>query len=648
MALTLGLVVGALVSSGLSMAGWLGWSGPVLLQSFALSNAVIGASFGVCGAVLAWQRPTNPIGWWFATGGLLQAVSCLLVVLADLVGRDAQPVWLPRLIVTGFIFAWPWAIGLCYPMGLLLFPSGRMPNRAWRWAVVAVIATAPLFVAEMATEPASAIPGFPPSYLALPTYDSLSWLWTAAELRTGFVYLLALLALVVRYRRGGDTTRRQLLWLILALTIALAGMIPWGLVAGTTVLVLFAIPLIPAAITVAVVRHQLLDIRIVVSRVLAWAVLSLLVILGYAGLVVFFDTVLKGWVGRSAVVTLILVLVAAPLLPWLQRWVDRVLYGARADPALVASQVSAHLQASVQLRSVLGSIRRTLRLPYASLSSLAGLLAEDGDATGAQAAVSLVHDGEEVGALAVGLRSGEKRLAPADRSALELLAGPLAATLRAMVVSDQLAASRERLVEVREEERRRLRRDLHDGLGPALTGLALTADAAALTVTDTDRTRELLDCLRRDARGTLLDVRRIVDDLSPSALDELGLSEALRARATQLQRRADGSTLTVVLDLPAELPSLSPAIELAAYRIAVEALTNVVRHSDATTAWVRVRAGTEVEVRVTDNGTDRAAWVAGVGLASMTERATEVHGVVTAAPGLQGGTVEAVIPLGST
>ena len=137
----------------------------------------------------------------------------------------------------------------------------------------------------MGTFPYPVEPGYPIGYLTIPFYESLGPLWTAAEIRTTLALFLGAGAVAVRYRRGSDVERRQLLWLLLAVMVALIVILPWDLVAGTPVEVLFAIPLIPIAVTVAIVRHQLLDIRLVVSRVLAWLMLLLAVVVAYTGLV---------------------------------------------------------------------------------------------------------------------------------------------------------------------------------------------------------------------------------------------------------------------------------------------------------------------------------------------------------------------------
>jgi two-component system NarL family sensor kinase len=648
----LGALTGLAVLAAVVSSLRLGWSWAELFDAFVVTNAVMGIAFGACGVILAWHRPRNAIGWLFAAGGLLQAVSASMPPVQTLVKQSAADPVLLRLLATAFVYSWPWAIGLCIPLALLLFPDGRPVSRAWRPVLVAVVVTAPLFVLEMGAAPEPMGDGGPLAYLTLPFYDRLGPVWQFAEIRTSAVYVLALAALAVRYRRGDEATRRQLLWLLLALSLVIVALLVWGLVANAPVAVLLAVPLIPVAVTVAIVRYRLLDIRLVVSRAVAWLLLSLAVIVAYAVLVAGLDRLISSQLGRSATATVLLVLLAAPVLPRLQRIVDRAMYGDRANPARVVSQLGAQLAQPVGdqgpeagLIRVAASIRQALRLPYVAVERDGEVLAADGLRPEPVAATLLTYGGDEVGTLAIGLRDGEVRLAEPDRRALELLAAPLAVAVHATVVSTELQASRERLIGAREEERRRLRRELHDGLGPALTGIAFTADAAANLVDDPDQVAGLLDTLRRDTRAALADVRRVVEDLRPPALDELGLVGALQQRAEQLSWRADGAAVQVRLDVPPEVPALPAAVEVAAYRIATEALTNVARHSRASSAVVRLRCGDRLEVSVSDDGPTSGSWSPGVGLQTMQERAAELGGAFAAGPSPAGGQVRAWFPL---
>jgi two-component system NarL family sensor kinase len=516
--------------------------------------------------------------------------------------------------------------------------------------VVAVIVTAPLFAIEMGAAPQSTEPGVPIGYLTFAAYGALQPLWTATEIRNLLALSLGLAALVVRYRRGSEVERRQLLWLFLAVLVALAVILPWGLIAGTPVEVLFAIPLIPIAVTVAIVRQELLDIRLVVARLLAWVMLLLAVIVGYAALVALIDRFTTVGVRWSAVITVLLVILAVPLLPRLQRLVDGAIYGDRGDPARVVSRLGEQLATpDAGLQGIVTTIRTALRLPYLAIERDGKVLVRDGKPPDRVHSWPLTRGGKSEGELTIGLRTGERELAAADRRALAMLADPVAVAVHSTVVSEELQASRERIVAAREEERRRLRRELHDGLGPTLTGIAFTADAAANTVNaDPEQSQQLLTTLRRDTRVALADVRRLVDNLRPPALDELGLIGALQQRADQLSWRADGASIQVRLDVPEEVPALPAAVEVATYRIATEALTNVVRHSKATGALVKLRCDGRLDLSITDDGSPNGAWAPGVGLHAMRERTAELGGSFQAGPTASGGRVVASFPLSTS
>jgi two-component system NarL family sensor kinase len=606
-----------------------GWSFTHAVDAFVISNVVIGLSFGLCGALLAWHCPANPIGWLYALGGLLMLATAVASPLAQLLQDHDAPHWLVRLTVTVFMWSWPWHIGLVLPLTLLLFPDGHLPSPRWRPVAIAIAATAPLFVLEAGSAP-HPLDGVPDGYGVLPAYHDLQWLWTVSELRWVLSVAIGLAALGVRFRRGDEQQRRQLMWLIAAAGVVAVAVTPWALVAGTPIAVLFAIPLLPAAVVVAILRHQLLDIRLAIARGLGYALLSGLVLALYAGLVVVLSGVASA---------LLVALLALPLRARLQKVVDQLLYGDRGDPLRIASRVGGRLDAG--LAGTIEEVREALRLPWVTVTVDGVVVASTGDVHGPSFSQELARGGE----LHVGLRAGQKRLDAADERVLALLAGPLGVAVHATALSKQLQLSRERIVSAREEERRRLRRDLHDGLGPLLTGVALSADAAAnLLARDPDAAGSVLGNVRTDSRTAIAEVRRIVDDLRPRALDELGLAHALEVRAAQTNRRADGSVLSASVEAT-DLPELPAALEVAAYRVATEALTNAVRHSAATRVTMRLWCDDALRVEVIDDGAAVSSWKPGVGLSAMKERAAELGGSCEVGPCAEGWKVTLMLPL---
>jgi signal transduction histidine kinase len=215
-----------------------------------------------------------------------------------------------------------------------------------------------------------------------------------------------------------------------------------------------------------------------------------------------------------------------------------------------------------------------------------------------------------------------------------------------VALTADLRRSRERIVTAREEERRRLRRDLHDGLGPTLAAITVRAGATARLAEDRPELAvESLLTIAEDAQAAVGEVRRLVHELRPPALDELGLAGALRSQAEKF-----APALDVTVDSRGDLSALPAAVEVAAYRIACEALSNAARHAVAQLATVRLEAADDLKLEICDDGRgippDRQS---GVGLTSMRERAAELGAQVAVRPRDGGGTtVSAVFPLTTT
>jgi signal transduction histidine kinase len=245
-------------------------------------------------------------------------------------------------------------------------------------------------------------------------------------------------------------------------------------------------------------------------------------------------------------------------------------------------------------------------------------------------------------------RARGEDFSPADRRLLDHIAREAGVAAHAVRLTADLQHSRERLVTAREEERRRIRRDLHDGLGPALASLTLKADAARnLLSNDPAAAGALLSDLKTQTQFAIADIRRLVYELRPPALDELGLVAAIHAQAAQYDGHGDGLAISVVTT-PPDLPPLPAAVEVAAYRIVSESLTNVVRHAHARHCQVRITCDGGLRLEIADDGVGLGATShSGVGLQSMRERAAELGGVCLVEPAADhGGTrVLARLPL---
>jgi two-component system NarL family sensor kinase len=274
------------------------------------------------------------------------------------------------------------------------------------------------------------------------------------------------------------------------------------------------------------------------------------------------------------------------------------------------------------------TIGQSLRVPYVAVE-LPGAdgprrHAEHGQATTTVEAFAMLAHGERVGRLLVAPRSPGGRFSARECQLLEDVALQAGVAAEATRLIRDLQQSRERLIMAREEERRRLRRDLHDGVGPSLAGMAMQVRAAHKLLSGPTKIAGILHSLAEDLQTCTSEVRQLVDELRPPALDA-GLSAALRTECA----RFDGTAVSVRLEVDGDLEGLPAAVEVAVYRIVAEALTNVVRHAGAENCVVRVGRGRSLTVEITDDGVGLGQGDPprrGVGLDSMQARAVELGG----------------------
>jgi signal transduction histidine kinase len=617
-------------------------------------SGIVILAFATAGAVIAVRVPSNAIGWVFLVGSLLWAVGALSLEYAlHVLLKSGHPApataWLA---VSG---AWARAVGWSLMVNglLLLFPDGRVPSPRWRpagWAAGAVLGLWTL-VALVAPRPLDDRFSFVHNRIGDAAAEALV---NAIIMVTFVVMVVCLSALIWRYRHADGDQRQQMKWLayggavpVLAIGLTLATNspnLPWE----------ESIGVLPICVGVAILRYRLYDIDTLINGTLVYTALSSVVVGVYVAITSALSVLLeeRGGLLQVVVASGTIALLFQPLRALLQRLVNHLLYGQRDEPYTVMAELGKQLEAALSpdalLRMIVVTIRETLKLPYAAITveqkEGAALLAASGAPSGRAVSLPMVYQQETVGMLLVEPRLGEAALAPADRRLLADLArhaGPAVHTVR---LTEDLQRARERLVTAREEERRRLRRDLHDGLGPQLGSQTLTLTAVRkLLRRDPDAAEALLASAMQHSEDAIRDIRRLVYDLRPPALDDLGLVGSLQQVAAHYREHG----LPVAIDAaPGDSP-LPAAVEVACYRIVQEALANVVRHARARRCRVALRVGDRLELEVQDDGIGLPAEVrAGVGIVSMRERAAELGGQCAVEPLPGGGTiVRAQLPL---
>ncbi|MEU6688314.1 ATP-binding protein [Streptomyces sp. NPDC046832] len=617
------------------------------------SDLVLGTVWPLVGAVVARGRPRNPVCWLMLLPAMIGPYHLLAYYAgySRLVAADPLPGWEVGAWVGcwGFVGYW-----FATPLVPLLFPYGRLetaPRRACAWAVVTVagIGTLATMLRPSGTDP---VPGVP-NPLAMAGWEWLHIVMITCAVATMLGgTLMAAVLLVLRTRAATGAERAQLQWLMLGgllmafsfLSLPLDDLQQPALVGDLLMLIGLLGP--PASVAVAMLRHGLFDVELVLGRAIVFTVLSALVLGAYAGVVAGARLVAPGSLTGTCLLAFT-ALIAANGRGAVQAAVDRTLFGHRHDPYAVVAHVGRSVAPAGEpgeaMQHLVDALRSALRLPYAAFESPAVAAASGRPAAGAGwRSFTCRALGRELGVLHVGRRSVNDPWTAKEQAAVEEVADRAGTLAYAAGLVEDIARSRSRILSVREEERRRLRADLHDGIGPSLAGTAHQLDALARRIDDP----HLAGCLRtlRDRlRSTVTDLRTVVQGLRPAVLDQLGLPGALRELLAGYDTPACHSSIDGACH------SLPAAVEVAAYAIAAEAVANAVRHSAAgRLELTALLEDTVLILSIRDNGRGiPPKHRAGVGLRSMRERAAEVGGrlEVTTAPG--GGTlVRADLPVG--
>lgn len=669
-----GMAIAGLV---LSIVAFVASDGGVHMAPHQVFEPLITLSFSTVGALIVSRLPRNPIGWMIAALGFLSALD--LLALGYRLYNDAVIPFgsLPGTGLATWLDDWLWLVPLTIPYTflVLLFPDGRLLSPRWRpvaWACgVGAVA---LFTGSI-----------PPlmDALGIRSGDGSSTLVdvTRAVASAGGILVFAgaigsLTSLIVRFRRSRGVLRDQLKWLVYAISLSLFTMVLGNAAAvilpGHDPLQLsinsisLAILMIIVGIGIAIVRDHLYDIDLIINRTLVYSVLTALIIGFYIIAVGSLGSLFqaRGALGISLLATGVVAVGFQPVRDLLQRGINRLMYGERDDPFAVVSRLGERLEGAFAPDAMLGTlvntIAQSLKLPYVAIGlgspADSRIAASVGQPMTDPEQFLLTSQREVVGQLLVGPRAVGEKFNPAERALLANIARQAGAAVHAVQLTVDLQRSRAQLVTAREEERRRLRRDLHDGLGPTLAAIHLQAGAVRRLIRSEPETAEtMVDELKGELKALVEDIRRLAYDLRPPALDELGLVGAVQSLSARMRqsdqvggsKQQSISEQDINIQATGDFQSLPAAVEVAAYHIVQEALLNSVRHAHASHYSVRLDRAEALTLEIIDNGEGLPPqFHAGVGMLSMRERAAELGGWCAVESPPTGGTiVRAYLPV---
>ena len=616
-------------------------------------------------ALIISRQPRNLVGWLLMIPALVSAIP-----LPSPSYLNNPPANLGLLfLLFAWFSTWSW-VPLIFPIIMipLNFPDGKPPTLRWRWVNYLGLFLALIFIFIVATVatlgeyfggqvinipwPVNIPVGFIPA--TWETYFMPVW----GVAMVGLV-ILSTLSLFARYRQADVVERTQIKWLLYAAGLFAVVFTVEFFIMGiqdqggflSSVVLLFALLGIPTAIGIAILRYNLFDIDLVINRTLVYGGLTLAVVGIYTAVVGYLSYLFQAEANLaiSLAATGLVAVLFGRLRGWLQRGVNRMMYGWRDEPYQILTHLGEEMQTTVNAAQTLqitaATIAQSLKLPYVAIhmgrNGGRRIAAAYGSPSNETSSFSLIYSGETIGELEAAQRSPNEPLGDADTRLLDDLARQISPTVGGALLAFDLEEARLRIVTAREESRRQLGNDLHDGIGHQLAGLSHKIEQTnRLLRDDPGAVAEILDEINRQLNATSDEVRQLAYQLHPPELELLGLAGALRERAGAL------TTLTVGLDVPADLPQLPAAVETAVYYIALEALTNVEKHAEARKVTIRLAlTGGELPfitrgltLHIEDDG---KGWPPqrgdGLGLLSMRGRAAEVGGSCLIEPLPQGG-----------
>ncbi|HEY6748856.1 MAG TPA: histidine kinase [Mycobacteriales bacterium] len=608
-----------------------------------LRDVTLPIAWTATGAWLLWVRPRNAVGALVLFAGVCQAVAQAASAYGTYGIGIADPQW-PAAQWVAYLGAPLWVPGLLPLVSVLLviYPDGRLPGPRWRWPTAAATLGIAMLTVAMTNGYHDVAPGPPPATVELTGLPGAVFAGVMAVSFLGGTLVIWVMS-VVRLVRSGSPERQQLAWLlftVIPLFLINLLFVRWPAFAAA----------LPIAIAVGVLRYHLLGMEVVLRRSLVYGLLTATVLGVYLLVTAVAGSQLNGGAAPGIVAAALVAVGLTPLRERLQRQVDRLLYGDRRDPMRAVTRfgdsVAADGEPEDLLPTVLTTVMNAVHSPGAAVRSPDGSLVAGQGSAGDGAVLPLRVSGRDVGTLHVAARRPGEPYTAGDRQLLAALAPQVAVVVRALDLAEALESERDRVVAATRAERDRLRRDLHDGLGPSLFGVSLGVQAlgTALAVGDEPTATDLLGRIRAESGTAAGEIRRILDDLRPAALDDADLATAIRRHTDEII-----ASPPVKVDIASTLAPLTPRVETAAYRIAQEALTNVTRHAAAEHTRLALTTNDDaLRMEITDDGRGfDLSRASGVGLTSMRHRAETLGGTLEVTTGETGTSVVAILPLDS-